>query len=127
MTALTTAVATATAAVPRLYALGSVPATPVYPYGVYSATLGRGDAYTLNARHGLRWGRVVFQAFGKSLDSALSISDAVIAALLDESLSVTGYNCGPCVLELDPAITRDPDVSGVIGVTFTFAFTATKE
>jgi hypothetical protein len=127
MTALLTAVATATAAVPRLYAMNSVPASPSYPYGSYSATFGRGDAYTLDVSHGLRWGRVTVQTFGRTADSALSRMDEVVAALLDQRLTITGYSGGPLVLELDPAVTRDPDDNGVVGVTATFTFTATKE
>jgi len=127
MTALMTAVATATATVPRLYALNSVPASPTYPYGAYSATLGRGDAYTLDVSHGLRWGRVTVQTFGRTADSALTRMDEAVAALLDQRLTIAGYQCGPLALELDPAVTRDPDDTGVVGVTATFTFTATKE
>lgn len=121
-----TAVATATAAVPRLQPLNGV-VDKTYPYGVYSATFGRGDAYTLDVSHGLRWGRVVIQTFGKTADSALTRMDEVVALLLDKRLTIAGYSAGPLVLELDPAVTRDPDDTGVVGVTATFTFTATKE
>jgi hypothetical protein len=121
-----TAVATATAAAPRLQPLNGV-TNKTYPYGVYSATFGRGDAYTLDVSHGLRWGRVVVQTFGKTADSALDLMDKVTTALLDKRLAITGYSCGPLVLEVDPAIVRDPDDTGVVGVTATFTFTATKE
>jgi hypothetical protein len=127
MTALMDAVATATAPVPRLYPLNGVPANPAYPYGVYSAALGRGDAYTLDVSHGLRWGRVTVQTFGRTADAALDHMDKVIAAVLDKRLSITGYGSGPLVSELDPAVTRDPDDTGVVGVTAAFTFTATKE
>lgn len=127
MTAPMDAVATATAGVARLYPLNEVPATPTYPYGVYSAVLGRGDVYTLDANHSLRWGRVTVQTFGKTANSALDKADAVVAALLDRTLTVAGYDCGPCVLELDPAIVRDPDTTGVVAATTTFTFVATKE
>lgn len=127
MTALMSAVATATAAVPRLYGLSSVPPTPAYPYGSYSALFGRGDAYTLDAAHSLRWGRVTVQTFGRTADSATDLAEKVIAALLDQRLMVAGYACDPCRLELDPAATRDPDDAGVVGVTATLTFTATKE
>lgn len=127
MTALMDAVATATAAVPRLYALNSVPASPTYPYGSYSAVLGRGDTYTLEANYGVRWGRVTVQTFGRTADSALDLMDKVVAALLDKRLTIVGYNGGPLVADLDPAVTRDPDDTGVVGVTAAFTFTATKE
>lgn len=121
------AVAAATAAVPRLYPVGGVPATPTYPYGAYSALLGRGDAYTLDSVHGERWGRVTVQTFGKTAASALDHMDKVTAAVLDQALAIAGMRATPCRIELDPAVVRDPDAAGVIGVTSTFTFTATKE
>lgn len=127
MTALMTAVATATASVPRLYPVNGVPATPTYPYGVYSATLGRGDAYTLDSQHGTRWGRVTVQTFGTIADAALDHMDKVTALLLDKRLTITGHRATPMRSELDPAIVRDPDDNGVVGVTAVLTFTATEE
>jgi hypothetical protein len=121
------AVATATAAVSRLYPLGSVPVTPTYPYGVYSGAMGRGDGYSLDATYGLRSGRVVVQTFGKTAAAAEDWMDRVTAALLDQTLTIAGYDASPCLLELDPVATRDPDDTGVIGMTASFTFTATKE
>ncbi len=120
------AVAAAVAGVSRLYGLGAVPTSPAYPYGTYSAALGRGDAYTL-ATEGVRWGRVVVQTFGKTPTSALAVTEAVRAALVDARLDITGYDTSPCRAELDPQVTRDPDDNGVLVVTTTFTFTATKE
>lgn len=123
-----TAVAAATAAVPRLYAIGSVPATPTYPYGVYSAVLGRGEEpYPLDSRTIMRNGRVTAQTFAHTATAALDLMDAITARLLDVGLDVAGYECTPCRIELDPVVIRDPDDSGVVGVTATFTFTATKE
>jgi hypothetical protein len=124
---LVEAVATATAALPRVYVTNAVPATPTYPYSAYSATFGRGDTYTLDSTHGVRWGRLVWQSFGKTLQAALDQNDRAVAALLDVRLAVTGYSLTPCRMELDPAIVRDPDDNGVVGVTTTLTFTATKE
>lgn len=120
------AVALATAGVARLYALNDVPDGPTKPYGSYTATLGRGDAYTLSAE-GIRWGRVVVQTFGNTATSALSKAEAVRAALVGTRLAITGYETTPCRAELDPVVTRDPDDSGLVGVTATYTFTATKE
>lgn len=123
------AVAAATAGVPRLWALGSVPDRPLEngePYGAYSATLGRGDTYTLSAE-GIRWGRVVMQTFGHTATAALAKAEAARAALVGTRLDITGYDTTPCRGELDPVITRDPDDNTVIGVTTTCTFTATKE
>lgn len=120
MTALMQAVATATADVPRLYPLNSVPPTPTYPYGAYSAALGGGDAYDLSSQHGVRNGEVVVQTFGKTTDSATDHMEKVIDALLDLRL-VSGAT--PLRAALDrPAITRDPDDNGVVAVTMPFTF-----
>lgn len=114
--------------VPDLYPLGKVPPKPKYPYGTVAATLGRGDAYTLDVSHGLRWGRVTVQCFGQTEDSATDLMQRAVDALLDQCLEPFGWECTPLLLELDPTIpTRDPDGGGVIGTTATFTFTATKE
>lgn len=127
MTALMEAVAAATAAVSRLYAVNDVPPDPTYPYGSYSATLGRADAYTLDVSHGMRHGRAVFQTFGTTADGALDHMDQIVAALLDVSLVFGGFKATPCSLDLDPTVVRDPDNTGVVSVTAVLAFTATKE
>ena len=127
MSTVIEAVAAATAGVARLYELGKVPAAPSYPYGVYSGSLGRGDVYGLDATYGLRFGRIVVQTFGTSATPAEAHMDKVVAALLDRTLTIAGYDPTPCQLELDPVMTRDPDDSGVVGLTASFTFTATKE
>ena len=128
MTTPLDAVAAATAAVPRLYPIGSVPATPTYPYGAYSAALGRGSNYALDSETRARRGRVVVQTFGRTAASALAHMEAVMGALLDRSLVITGWRCEPMRADLDqPAVVRDPDDAGVIGVTASWSFTATKE
>lgn len=121
------AVAAATAGVARLYAIGSVPASPTYPYGSYSASLGRGDTYMLDATEGVRWGRVTVQTFGKTAASALAKAEEARAALAGTALAITEYDATPLLAELDPIVVRDPADAGVIGVTATFTFTATKE
>ena len=127
MTTVPEAVATATASVTRLYALGSVPPKPTYPYGVQSSSLGRGDAYTLDAVEGLRWGRIVVQTFGKTQDSAVALAEQARGELVGSTLAVTGYATTPIRAELDPQIGRDPDDNGVVDVTATYVFTATQE
>lgn len=120
MTSLFEAVVDATADLPRLYPLGSVPASPTYPYGVLSAQMGRGDGYTLDSAHGLRWVRVTAQFFGRTSASALDHAEKATAALLDHSLAFDGYVTTPLRFELDPTPpTRDPDAAGVVGVTTT--------
>lgn len=117
------AVATATAAVPRLYRLNAVPTAPTYPYGSWSALLGRGDAYLLDASEGIRHGRIVVQTFGRTADSAIDHAEKVRDALIGTRLMVDGEPLGPLLAELDPIATRDPDDAGVVGVTTTYTFT----
>jgi hypothetical protein len=119
------AVADATAELPRLYPVGSVPASPTYPYGVFSAQQGRGDAYTLDSSAGVRWVRVTAQFFGKTSTSVLAETEQFLGALLDVRLSADGFVTTPLRLELDPTPpTRDPDAGGVLGVTTTLTATA---
>lgn len=119
------AVADATAELPRLYATGSVPASPTYPYGVFSAQMGRGDGYTLDAAHGLRWVRVTGQFFGRTSASALDHAEKWLAVLLDQRVAFDGHVTTPLRIELDPTTpTRDPDAAGVVGVTTTLTATA---
>jgi len=130
MTATMNAAAALLAGVPRVKPLNATPdkdaqGRVVYPYGVYSALLGRGTAYTLNAAHGMRWGRVIVQTFGRTSASALDHMDDAITLMLDSRLTIVGYECSPMLVELDPAVVRDPDDSGVVGTTATLTFTAT--
>lgn len=120
------AVATTTAAVPRLYALGSVPAKPAFPYGVYSAVLGRGDAYTLDSTSGRRTGAVTVQTFGRTTDSTSDHMEKVVAHLLDVALDLP--DCTPLRAVFDtPRVVRDPDDNGVVSATQQFTFNVSKE
>lgn len=110
-----------------VYPRRGVPERPTYPYIVLSVVLGRGDGYTLDATHGLRWGRVVAQTFGHTDAGADQAAEQVIDALLDTPLGVDGWETTPCLLELDPTETDDPDDAGVAGRTLTLTFTAIKE
>lgn len=125
MTGPMDAVAAATANVPRMYPLNGVPSSPDYPYGSYSAVLGRGDVLSLDGSEGLRWGQVVVQTFGRTTDSALDHAEKARTALVDTRLEIAGYDTTPCTEPFDPAVIRDPDDSGVVAVTRTFTFTAT--
>lgn len=112
---------------PRVYALGSVPAAPAYPYSVVGATTDQAGTYTLDAVHGTRDVRIWVQSFGRTADSALAYDEAADANLLDQRLTVTGFDCGPIRVQVGSAMTRDPDDSGVVGVTSAYIFTTTKE
>lgn len=117
------AVATATAGVARLYATGSVPAKPSYPYGSYSATLGEGATYLLDASEGLRRGRIVVQTFAHTANGALDWAEDVRASLVHARLDLPDGDCSPIVCELPPSVVRDPDDDGVVSVTTTYTFT----
>jgi hypothetical protein len=118
-----TAVATATAAVPRLYPIGKVPTAVTFPYGVYSAALGRGDSYTLDSRSGCRAGAVTVQTFDHDVNGALDHMAKVTARLLDAALPLPG--CTPLRAAFDtPRVVRDPDDGGLIGATQQFTFYA---
>lgn len=127
MTSVLDAVAAAAAGVPRVYALGDVPQSPEYPYSVYSASLGRGATYLLDNTEGIRLGRIVTQSFGRTAASAEAHCELLRAALVNQVLAITGFATTALRSELDPSMTRDPDDTGVIGITSTLTFTATKE
>lgn len=127
MIAFLNAVAEATApAVVRRYPLGGVPAQPTYPYLVYSVAPDRDESYTLDG-DSVPFYRVVFQSFGRTLTSALDIDEKATEELRGRVLDVDGHDCSPCRREIGSAVVRDPDASGVVGVTTTLTFTATKE
>lgn len=127
MKPLLDATADALSPVLRAYQTNSVPASPTYPYTAWSLAGDRPDAYTLDATHGLRFYRIISQSFGHTLASALDNDAKVTDALLDVALVATGYECTPCRIEVGSAVVRDPDNSGVVGVTTTLTFAATKE
>lgn len=119
------AVATAAAGVPRVYALGSVPSSPSYPYGVFSAQLLEDTARTLEHGPSIRWTQIVFQGFGRTADSVTAVTEQFRTALVGKWLSFDGHTVGPFEVELRPTPpTRDPDAGGVLGVTTTLTATA---
>lgn len=127
---LTAAVAKVTSGrspAPKVYPIGSVPASPGYPYSVIGVTSEAAENYTLDAHHGTRNYRIWVQSFGKTAESALAYNDAADANLLDQSLTVAGFDCGPIRVQVGAAMTRDPDDEGVVGVTSAYIFTTTKE
>lgn len=124
------AVADALAPLPRAYEMNAVPQKPVLPYTTYSVADDRPAGYSLDASHGFRFRRVTWQSFAKTLTGARANDALATDALLDRRLDVEGYECGPCAADqggLLGAVTRDPDGGGVIGVTSSLTFTATKE
>ena len=111
----------------RVYPLGSVPASPSYPYSVVGVTPDLAGNYTLDATHGTRNYRIWVQSFGRTAESALAYNEVADTNLLDASLEVDGYDCGPIRVQVGGSMTRDPDDEGVVGVTSAYIFTTTKE
>lgn len=111
----------------RVYERGAVPVSPGYPYGVYAAILGRAEGYSLTGVHGIRYGSVIVQTFGNTFAGADAVMTAITGALLDTPLAFDGYATDPLQFNLEPAVTQDPDDSGVIGITAAFTFAAQKE
>lgn len=127
MTTLLEAVGDATSVIVRRYPTNDVPPSPGDPYLVYSVAGDRAEGYTLDSRHGFRFYRIILQSFSTKLAAALDIDAKATDSLLDRRLAAAGYDCGPCRLEVASAVVRDPDTTGVVGVTTTLTFTATKE
>jgi hypothetical protein len=125
---LNDAVAGATAGVQRNYELGKVPAKPDYPYSTYAATLGPADGYTLDSVGGLRQGEVLVQSFARTEGAASEQLEQVAACLLDQILSAAGWTTTPLRYALRPVVLRqsEPENAGVISITATFTFTASR-
>ena len=104
--------------IPRVYKLGKVPASPVYPYAVASLSspsdLGRmlcGDTWTDQ--------RLVVQMFGRDVDGVTALAAKFDAEFKDRVLSdLPGEPFSWRELAVGP--NRDPDDGGVIGITHTY-------
>lgn len=128
MIALTNAaVAKLTAApITRVYKEGSVPASPLSPYLIVSATFDRAAAYTLDADHGVGDYRITTRSISTSYDGAVDTDARARTALLDQRFTVAGKTYGPGRLQVGSALVRDPDGGSVLTVTSTYLF-ATEE
>lgn len=111
---------------PRIYAENAVPAEPGYPYSVLSVVPQNPEGYTLDQTHGFRDYRLTVQSFARLEDAVWDYDDKASTALLDQTLTATGYVCDPCRFQTSRQY-RDPDDSGVLGVTTVYAFMARKE
>lgn len=110
----------------RVYLLGSVPPTPVTPYLVLSVTSGAPGGYTLDVAHGYKLHRLVAQAFGNNADEVGFAVEKIDAAFTDQTLTVTGVECGPMAGDerVSSPVTRDPDAGSLLGCTVVLPFTA---
>lgn len=100
----------------RVYPVGKVPTSPVYPYRVIGyapnapvvrSQLGDGDP--------LR--RFTVQHFARTADGLEDIADATFATF--DGKTVDG---AVCTQEIATAPTRDPDDRGVLSTTHTYRF-----
>lgn len=113
------------AGIARAYTFGGVPQSPAYPYLVVSALRVTPVTASLNGGHDLATWRVTTQAFGRTKAAVDSLDGIAFDALQDQQL-VDAITCGPCDLQVS-AETRDPDDSGVIGITSSYLFQITRE
>ena len=110
----------------RTYELNKVPPSPEYPYRV--VTVAPADPFARTVAGGSsRFQRIVVQSFGRTLTGALDFDDDATQALDGAFLVAEGFDCGACQLELASAVARDPNDTGVVGVTTTFKLSAPKE
>lgn len=108
-----------TAGVTRAYPVGSVPATPTYPYAVIGTDAGTPTNRRLGGGTDRKPRRVTVQIFGKSDDSVLALADLADAAFEDKVLgSLAGDPFS--MREMQTPIMRDPDAGGVLNVLHTY-------
>ena len=100
----------------RVYKLGSVPASPVYPYRVIGYAPNAPVTRTQNGE-GDRVRRFFVQHFGKSVDSVEAASDATFDTF--DGQRVYG---DVCTQETATLIDRDPDDGGVLYTNHTYTF-----
>lgn len=100
----------------RVYAIGSVPASPGYPYTVIGYAPNAPVVRTADGA-GDRVRRFTAQHFGRTDDSVEDVADATFAAF--DGKRVDG---DLCVQEVATTITRDPDDQGVLTITHTYRF-----
>jgi len=108
---------------PRIYEVNAVPAQPSYPYSVVDVLDLDPDGYTLDQSHGFRDHMLTVQSFARTNDGVIDYNRAAANALLDQTLDATGWSCDPCRFQTSRKY-RDPDDSGVIGITTVYAFMA---
>jgi hypothetical protein len=100
----------------RVYAIGSVPASPTYPYRVIGYAPNAPIQRTMNAK-GEQVRRFTVQHFGRTDDSVEAVASATFATF--DSQRVDG---DVCTQELASPILRDPDNQGVLSITHTYRF-----
>ena len=109
-------VAQAGGAAARVYPMGSVPASPPYPYRVVGYSPNAPVQRTTNGA-GEPVRRFTVQHFGRSADSVEAAAAATFATF--DGQRVDG---DVCTQEIASPILRDPDDLGVLSITHTYRF-----
>lgn len=110
----------------QVHEVGKVPASPVTPYAVVTASTGSPGNGNLAGQWGSKTYRVVVQAFGRTLSEIAAPVEAADVAFLNTPLIVVGQKMTPP----DPAdvvssqIIRDPDGGGLLACTVIYPITA---
>lgn len=104
----------------RVYSVGEVPPTPVYPYRVVSVAAGDPRNYRTGSRTSSRFFRAAVQHFARYYADVAAVAERSDAALLDQRMLPTAT---PCRREIASPVTRDPDADGVLMTTHTYTFT----
>ena len=100
----------------RVYEMGSVPASPGYPYTVIGYAPNAPVVRTANgAGDPIR--RFTVQHFGQN---AASVEDHATRTF--NTFDGKSINGDVCTLEVATTVTRDPDNSGVLSTTHTYRF-----
>jgi hypothetical protein len=111
----------------RVHRTGEVPDLPSLPYLAVSVDNGFPGNYLRSADHGSRSFRVAVQCVGGTVNECMGAAEKADTAFLDQSLSVAGWDCGPCRTELAATPRRDPDAGGLLYALATYMYTAIQE
>jgi hypothetical protein len=111
----------------RVYRTGEVPDMPPLPYMTVSADGGFPTNYVKAAQHTARQFRLAVQCVGSTVNECMGVAEKADVAFLDQRLTVTGWDCGPCQVELVATPRRDPDAGGLLYALATYIYTATWE
>jgi hypothetical protein len=107
------------AGIDRVYAVGSVPGRPDYPYAVVSASRLPPDVRRLDGG-GTTPKRFTAQIFGKNAESVEDLADLMLAAF--DAAFIPDLDDSQCRAEVTTPPYRDPDDRGVLNVTHTYRY-----
>ncbi len=107
------------AGIDRVYATGSVPKSPGYPYVVLASSRIVPDVRRLDGG-GTTPKRFTAQIFGKNAESIEDLADLMLAAF--DAAFIPDLDDSQCRAEVTTPPYRDPDDRGVLNVTHTYRF-----